>query len=236
MQTPAALDIGIIHVLRARLDAPPLPIDVLSSFVTEEERQRAARFRLVADAHRHVIGRGIARLALARLGQCEPAGIALRVSAEGKLFLDDGPSFNIAHSGNDVLIGLAATGRLGVDVEAVRALDDLFGVARASFVASEVEALMQRPDAEQLRHFYRTWSRKEAMLKALGVGIGALQSLTVSADLECDNALIRLDLPNERMEEWVVRPVPCSDVVETAVAWDQPLRAVIVTELAAATS
>lgn len=231
MRTPTNLEPHTVHVLRASLDAPPLPIGDLAALVTDAERARAARFRQAADAHRHLIGRGVLRFALGRLGGVEPASLVFRESDRGKLTLDEGPSFNISHSGNEVLVGLALGGRLGVDVEAVRQHDDLFEVARLSFVASEVDALQRAPRDGQLRHFYRVWARKEAMLKALGVGIADLAALTVSGAAAIDNALTRIELPDERVSDWVVQSFSCSDDVEAAVAWDQPLREVVVSAL-----
>ncbi len=231
MRTPADLEPGIIHVLRVSLDAPPMPMADLAAMVTEAEQARAARFRQSADAHRHVIGRAVLRYALGRLCGMPPTSIVFRVSGRGKPTVDDGPSFNISHSGNDVVVALAAAGRLGVDVEAVRPHDDLFDVARLSFVASEVDALQQAPIGEQLRHFYRVWARKEAMLKALGVGIADLAALTVSGASVTHNALTRIDLPDERVSDWIVQSFPCSVDVEAAVAWDQPLREVVVSAL-----
>lgn len=226
MQLPTRLKSGVIHILRARLSAPPLGIEALSDLVTAEERRRAAAFHQAADAHRHLIGRGVARLVLGGLLQRDPASLPLAISSFGKPSIPGGPSFNIAHSGDEILVAVADGGRLGVDVEAIRPLDDLFGLARASFVPPEVEALQLVRADERLRHFYRVWARKEAMLKALGVGIGSLASVQVCGDPLTDNALVQMTLPGEDPTGWVIRPVDCGADVEAAVAWDRPLAAV----------
>ena len=231
MQTPESLHDGEIYVLRARLSQPPLTLAECAMVATSDERHRAARFRQDADRQRHLLGRSILRLAVGRLLNVEPSLLVLQDSPYGKPSIPDGPSFNIAHSGDEVLIALAARGRLGVDVEAVRDLPDLFDVARTSFVPAEVSALAAQQPAVQLRHFYRIWSRKEAMLKALGIGIGALQSLEVSGEVGIANALLRISLPGESVESWVVRPIAGADSVETAVAWDQPLQRVVVRDV-----
>jgi len=231
METPERLIDGEVCVLRARVSQPPLPVHACASLVLPDERERAARYHQEADRHRHLIGRAVARLALGRLLGIAPTAVVFHLSAFGKPSCEDGPSFNIAHSGDEVLIALASCGRLGVDVEAIGDLPDLFSVARASFVAAEVSALASQPPQAQLRHFYRIWSRKEAILKALGIGIGALQSLEVSGDVGVANALRRMTLPDERCEDWVVHPLRDGDESESAVAWDQPLRRVVVTTL-----
>src|SRR5690606_29615680 len=103
-----------------------------------------------------------------------PREIRFTVSELGKLSLPGGPSFNISHSGNFILVALAPEGRLGVDVEAVRPLRDLLGLARTSFAYDELCTVATLPDAHRLRPFFRIWARKEAVLKALGLGLTAL--------------------------------------------------------------
>ncbi len=231
MQISIRLEPSVIHIVRVQLDAPPLGVDEMAELVTADERRRAEAFHQMADAHRHIIGRGVARLVLGGLLGVAPHLVPFAISSFGKPTVPGGPSFNIGHSGNEILVAFADRGRVGVDVEAIRPLDDLHGLARASFVSAEVEVLQSLPDAAQLRHFYRVWARKEAMLKALGVGIGSLSSVQVSGALQTDNALLRMTLPGEDAGAWVIRPLECGEAVEAAVAWDQPLKAVVLIPL-----
>ncbi|NLG62267.1 MAG: 4'-phosphopantetheinyl transferase superfamily protein [Candidatus Cloacimonetes bacterium] len=219
--TAATLAPGTIGIVPARVSAPPVPWDVLERAVTQAERDRAARFLNSIDARRHILGRGIVRLLLSPLLDLAPDAICFTVSGLGKPLLDDGPSFSISHSGDYVLVALAAEGRLGVDIEVVRALRDLPGVARVSFGPDEYEHIMQLPEGERLLPFFRTWTRKEAMLKALGCGLSGLSRISVSADEHVTSALLRLE--GERIEDWTLRPLHVASDAEAAVAWDRPL-------------
>ena len=231
MLTADALADGTLHIVRARLDRPPRPIAELTAIASPVERARAAKFLHEADSHRHLIGRALARLALARLLDTTPQAIDIRASSLGKLYIENGPSFNISHSGNIIMLALAARGRLGVDVEAVRELRDLPGLARTTFAYDELDAVVSLPTDRRAGAFYRIWTRKEAMLKALGLGLTALDAISVSADPGYSNALLRLDLQGESAADWVVRSLACSPDVETAVAWDQPIRQLTIIDL-----
>lgn len=225
MRRPA-LAPGTIGVVPARVSAPPVAWDVLERTVAREELDRAARFVHDIDARRHILGRGIVRLLLGPLLGIDAGAICFTTSGLGKPLLEDGPSFSISHSGDYVLVALAAEGRLGADVEAIRPLRNLPSLARTSFGADEYEHVMGLPEAERLLPFFRTWTRKEAILKALGCGLSGLSNISVSAEPDVENALLRLDDPDERIDEWTIRPLAIGPDAEAAVAWDRPLDAV----------
>ncbi len=78
--------------------------------------------------------------------------------------------FNVSHSGGHGLIALAAGGRIGVDVEErvpKRNLDSLIEAVMGPRERAELAVLQ---GAEKLRKFYRFWTFKEALIKALGTG------------------------------------------------------------------
>ncbi len=217
---------GTIGIVLARVSAPPLAWEVLERTVTQAELDRAARFVHDVDARRHILGRALVRLLLAPLLGVDPPAICFTMSGLGKPSLDKGPSFSISHSGDYVLVALAAEGRLGADVEAIRPLRNLPGLARTSFGADEYEHVMALPEAERPLPFFRTWTRKEAILKALGCGLTGLSNISVSAEPDVENALLRLDDPDERIDDWTIRPLAVGPEAEAAVAWDRPLEAV----------
>jgi 4'-phosphopantetheinyl transferase len=213
---------GVIHVIRARLDNPPAPVEELVAVASDDERARAAMFLHERDHHRHIIGRSVLRLALAPLVGTPAAEIRFQATELGKPYLETGPSFNVSHSGGEVLIAVAPGGRLGVDVEEVRELRDLLSLARTSFTAPEVNMVAAFSEEERLRAFFRVWTRKEAVLKALGCGLTGLSGIRVSADPGEHNAMLHMEDPPE-IERWTVRSLSVHPAVEAAVAWDYPV-------------
>ncbi len=61
---------------------------------------------------------------------------------------------------------------IGVDVEWLRPVEHVRQIAVRSFHAHEQAAIRAAADAELSDVFLRCWTRKEAVLKAIGVGLG----------------------------------------------------------------
>lgn len=222
---PRTLEPGRIYVLPVRVSDPLLPMAALQAAISGGERERAGRFVHAEDARRHVIGRGFTRLVLGSVLGVEPTSLTFEHSRHGKPLLPRGPSFSISHSGGFVLLAFAADGRLGVDVEAVRVPSDLLKLARRAFVPEEAAEIEAMKEGQRLRPFFRIWSRKEAILKALGTGLTALRTIRMSWLADVDNALLEIAPPEER-SAWTVRSLGCHPSVEAAVAWDRPLRGI----------
>ncbi len=153
----------------ARVHDDPAPGDWLD----EAERARAARFHFERDAHRYRASHTALRHLLAR--RTGVAAPALRFTAgshdKPRLELPGAPAFNMSHSGRWALIGIGGPLPLGVDIEAPREMDDLMALAERNFTATECRELLALPEAGRLRAFLRCWTRKEAVLKAVGSGL-----------------------------------------------------------------
>lgn len=145
-------------------------LDVL----TDEERERVGRFMRAADAASFAAGRALVRLALAQLVGAAPRGLVFdtwceaHASAHGKPRLVEPAAeldFSLSRAGPRLLLAVSAV-PVGVDVER-RDRDVEAGVARIAFADDERAELEHAgPDA-----FLACWTRKEAVLKALGHGL-----------------------------------------------------------------
>jgi 4'-phosphopantetheinyl transferase len=168
-------EIGVVDVWVASLDRPPALLPSLAELLSPDERDRADRFVRRHDRERFVAGRAFLRLLLSRLVGSESAALRFAYGPNGKPALEAPAdlAFNLAHSGGLAVCAVAA-GRsgLGVDVERVRPLGDLAGMARAAFAPGEAARIVSLPEPERLLAFFDAWTRKEALLKALGRGLG----------------------------------------------------------------
>lgn len=79
-------------------------------------------------------------------------------------------SFNVSHSGSHGLIALAPQGRLGIDVEEIVPKRHLESLIDAVMGPDERAELSSLSGESQLRQFFRLWTCKEALIKALGTG------------------------------------------------------------------
>ena len=81
-----------------------------------------------------------------------------------------GLEVSVSHTADLVLVAVAAGYRVGVDVELVR--DGPWRLLpRHALTANELGVLEQCPPAERNTDLLRYWTRKEALLKAAGIGL-----------------------------------------------------------------
>jgi len=85
----------------------------------------------------------------------------------------DGLDFNISHTDDAALIGIACEGRIGVDIERTDREVNADGLARKFLTPAEQATLVPLSADERRVRFLRYWTCKEAMSKATGDGIAA---------------------------------------------------------------
>jgi 4'-phosphopantetheinyl transferase len=93
-------------------------------------------------------------------------------------YFNNGFDFNVSHSGNRVIACATLTGKVGIDIEIMKPVDINFDDC---FTPAEQRNIREakNPDTE----FFKYWTRKEAVLKAVGTGVYTpLLDIDVSAD------------------------------------------------------
>ena len=173
---PSALTLAgdEVHVWRASLECPPARLAELADLVSEDEQIRANRFRFERDRNRFIAGRGTLRVLLGRYLGIDPGALQFRYSAAGKpaLAWELDLAFNVTHS-NALALYAVSRSEVGVDVEQVREINDAEEIANRFFTSGERAELDAVPRARRMEGFLRAWTRKEACLKACGLGIAA---------------------------------------------------------------
>jgi len=167
------------RVWRAWLDRPPQEVDLFWRTLSADERTRAERYRLNRDRARFVVGHGLLRAIVAHYLDQDPSAVTFRYGPHGKPMLgDDAPSaprFNVSHAGGLALFALCQGRDIGVDVEHARIIPDeeLGRLAALSFSQHELARFALLPAHLKQDAFYACWTRKEAVVKALGYGLSA---------------------------------------------------------------
>lgn len=137
------------------------------------ERERAARFRAELHRQRWVFARAWLRRSLGELLGEQPQGIDFSTEEWGKPFLPGYPlHFNLAHSGEYVVLAWSGRGAVGVDVEEAKEDFAWEDVAAQAFSPQERRYLAGLQEDKRRAGFYEVWTRKEAYVKALGCGLG----------------------------------------------------------------
>jgi 4'-phosphopantetheinyl transferase len=159
-----------VELWQIPLDLDEAALAVLARDLSTEERTRAGRLALPQVRTRFVAARAGLRRLLARHVGGAPAALDLRVGERGKPFLPGGPSFNLSHSGDLAVCAVAGMREVGVDVEELRLVPEAFAIAERH-LGAEVCRELGEAGAERDRTFLRHWTRREAFLKALGIGL-----------------------------------------------------------------
>ncbi len=155
-----------------------------SGVLAAEERARAARFRFDIHRNRFIAGRALLRHVLAELTGTPPETIEFVYGDHGKPAMKAGDlHFNLSHAENRAIIGVTRAGPVGVDIERINPDRARPEVAERFFASQEIETLTNLSGDAYANAFFQIWSRKEAVLKAVGTGIGGgLSSFSVPLD------------------------------------------------------
>ena len=202
---------GQIHVWRLATSDFRGCEDRLAQFLSLEEQQRVARF--IFDHHRHayLVTHGVMRRLLGHYLGLEPEQVMLMLNPCGKPSVDftrtpatvNTFQFNISESRGMALLAFGLCGELGVDVEAWRQELDVRRMAGRFFAAGEKKSLLALPASVQRAAFFYGWTRKEAYMKARGLGFTLpLASFEVSLDPGGEPRLLSSQEADVRVDEW----------------------------------
>jgi 4'-phosphopantetheinyl transferase len=173
--------------------------------MSDDEQVRARRFVRVEDQHSFTAAHGALRLLLGAMLDASPQSFTFAANAYGKPSLapELGVEFNMSHSGGIVLIGFARRIPIGVDVEAVRPMAERAAIVRRYFHPAEAADFARVPPAEAEGAFFRCWSRKEAVVKALGFGMSLdLHRYRVSCIPGAEPEVLALEGDEAPQENW----------------------------------
>lgn len=178
VNTPQDLQLADDHVdvWRVPLTDHDMPVERFASWLNDEERAKADRYRIPTKREEFITVRGFLRGVLARLLDTDPASFTFMYGLHGKPYLaqrfaGSTVSFNVSHSGRWALVAVMPQRQLGVDVERARPKIDCQGLAKRFFSPAEADDLMSLPPADRRDAFFACWTRKEAFVKAVGNGI-----------------------------------------------------------------
>ena len=175
---PETLVLGCdeVHVWRATLDQTASQIQSFRHNLAADELARAERFYFEKDRGHFIVARGVLRAILGSYLKRAPEGLSFCYSSHGKPALagesgGDAIRFNVSHSHGIALYAVTRGREVGVDLERIRSNLEVEEIAERFFSQREVATLRALPTEEQREAFFRSWTRKEACLKARGEGL-----------------------------------------------------------------
>lgn len=156
----------------------------LAETLNNVERERAARFRFERDRRRFTLCRGLLRTLVGNYLSTGAREVEFEFGPQNKPGLALPAifplEFNLSHSDEAALFAFSAGRRVGVDIERMRPRIDVTGLAKQVFTPDEIERISAIPEPEREDLFFTFWTRKEAYIKAVGLGLSApVREITV---------------------------------------------------------
>ena len=232
------LEEGVAHACIVPLYAGPQTVRRMYGLLSPAERVRAARFAFDRDRRTCVMSHGILRRVLGTVCRENPAHLRFRQGLRGKPYLVDAPpglQFNLSHTDGFCLVGVTRGAAIGVDVERVRATDDMPQLVRQCFSAAEQQEFDALPQADRCRAFFKGWTRKEAFIKAIGDGLSyPLENFDVSLAPQCPARLLAIGGSATAAAAWTLdalEPVPDVQAAVAVAAPDVQIRWHALTEV-----
>ena len=226
-RAPAMLLLGNdeVHVWRATLDLPLARVASFEQTLAADERTRAGQFHFQKDRRHFIVARGLLRMILGRyLGQ-DPRTLRFCSNAYGKPGLapecggDATLSFNVSHAGALALYAVTRNRAVGIDLEDIRMDVECDSISEHFFSPRERRLLRAIPSAQRPEAFFHCWTRKEAYVKARGLGLSiALDQFDVSVSLAEPAALLETREEGQESSHWSLHDLPVGEGYVAALA------------------
>jgi 4'-phosphopantetheinyl transferase len=199
---------GEVHIWSLRPE-PSIELSPYVKILSSNEQDRARRFRFPHLTRNFIVDHGRLRLLLGAYAQSRPEDLVFTENDFGKPVLtspgltNHGLHFNLSHTRGLTLLAVCLDSEVGIDVEAVRTMEDWQSIAQSHFSLKENAALHNTVESDRLNGFFRCWTRKEAFLKANGLGLSKpLDSFAVSVATEEFPELLSCEWDARETSRW----------------------------------
>jgi 4'-phosphopantetheinyl transferase len=148
-------------------------VDQYRSFLSDKEIAKSLRFKFTNDSTSYIVVHGYLRRVLGKYLNIDPKAVGLNYNSFGRPFVSGYSRqmfFNLSHSKGLSVLAFDPDNEIGVDAEKMDAEFEYEPIVQHFFTKDE-EGYIERSNGKFRHRFYELWTRKEAFLKALGIGI-----------------------------------------------------------------
>ncbi|WP_192349521.1 4'-phosphopantetheinyl transferase superfamily protein [Algoriphagus sp. Y33] len=195
--------------------------------LTAAELSKSEAFLHEEDRNRFLLGKIFLRKIIAKYLKIADQEVGFDYLEFKKPVLPTGYSlnFNISHSGDYIVFGFANRHPVGVDVELMDSKVDLYNLIYTSMSSVEISSILNSEFPRDI--FYKHWTRKEALLKGVGIGLtDRLMDINV-----CDGLNFVPSEISGFTSTWSIRNFIMDDVYSVSLACDSAVRVVRFYEL-----
>lgn len=202
---------GEIHVWR--IDLACAASLSRESPLSPDEHERAARLLIDDKRIQFIAGRSALRRLLGQYLGVAPEALAFAYGPHGKPGLSGGESawglaFNFSNSENLALLAVARAGTVGIDIEHRGRNISVAPFTRHILSESETAKLARLPARRHKHALLAAWTRKEAYLKALGVGLSRpMRGFTTGIADEGETLVCQIEDTDGGLHPWTFIPL-----------------------------
>ena len=181
---------GNLVVYHGLTDSFKHRIHVFIEFLSENEKSRAERFIHKSDYNCYVSVHALLRIELSKYLGTKAKSIVIREYENGKPYIPETDlPFSLSRTRNMFAFVVGQSMHfLGIDIEQIKPDIDFINISRNYFSVKEQQLILSFKNvADQKRAFFEIWTRKEALLKAIGIGIN--EEISKFEVLEGENIL-----------------------------------------------
>lgn len=194
---------------------------ILLEILNNTEKERSDKFHFKTDRKRYITTKALLKIILAQTLSTEPGQINFEFNKYGKPLIknSNSPHFNVSHSADIGIIAITDVASIGVDVEKYRKRMNSPKVAKRFFSEKEAKAFLSLPHEQRLQGFFNCWTRKEAFIKALGLGLAMpLRDFDVTLKPGEETILEHVIRNGEHAEDWTLKNIPLENDYAAAFA------------------
>jgi 4'-phosphopantetheinyl transferase len=214
-----------IHIWGADLDNLKVSDSEAKQMLPGSEREKSERFRFDVLKTRYIKCHFLLRVLLGYYLGVDSYNQEFYRNQHGKQSLtgatDCNPIFfNLSNSENICVYAFTHVAEVGVDVEKIHDLSNMDRIVERFFSPLENKIFRSLPEHNRKKAFFKCWTRKESLLKAMGVGLSfPLDKVDVITDASEEMSEVFIKTKELNMEiEWTVRDINVFEGFASALA------------------
>jgi len=193
------------------------------SWLDRIELQRWERYQVEQSKREFALCRATLRQLLCQHLGCENSHLSIIKGDHGKPYAvvegeQVSTQFSVSHSDPHGLIMIAESARVGIDVETPKPERDYNGIAKMIFSPSEYAEIRSFSGQEKTNLFYRIWTFKEALVKAIGDGLSTnLSQFEIPSSFRRGSRKGVIEYPESSGTRWIFEDLSTTEYVAASV-------------------
>ncbi len=163
MLSDNTINIWEVDINTQNFDIAKQYIEILSDL----ELEKMYKFKFIEDYSLYLVSHVAMRLLISKYSNIKAKEIIYQYGENGKPWVSEDLQFNLSHAHKKALIGFYRKD-IGVDIEYKKEIEGYCGIGDLVFTEKEKEYMNAGNKKDR---FYELWTRKEAIIKVIGVGL-----------------------------------------------------------------